>query len=59
VALRHTKASVRLAQTNHATQLDALSQVNTFYLDKVMQTVDAHEGLKAFLEKRPPEWKNA
>ncbi len=58
-ALRLTKASVRLGQANQATQLEALRQVNTFYLTQVMQTADAHEGLHAFLEKRQPEWKNA
>jgi len=65
VALRHTKASVRLAA--HATslqqekapaRLEALKQVNEFYLAQVMQTADASEGLHAFLEKRKPEWKN-
>ncbi len=59
VALRHAKASVRLGQADYATRLEALNQVNTFYLEQVMQTTDAHEGLRAFLEKRQPEWKNA
>jgi hypothetical protein len=58
VALRHTKASVRLANTNHATSLEALQQVNTLYLTQLMQTHDAQEGLQAFLEKRKPNWKN-
>lgn len=59
VALRHAKASVRLGQADYATRLEALNQVNTFYLERVMQTADAHEGLRAFLEKRQPEWKNS
>lgn len=66
IALRHTKASVRLAmaqaphlqQVDAASRLEALKQVNEFYLTKVMQTVDANEGLHAFLEKRKPHWKN-
>jgi len=28
------------------------------YLEELMSTKDAHEGLKAFLEKRPPNWSN-
>jgi hypothetical protein len=58
IALRHTKASVRLANANHATNLEALEQVNELYLTQLMQTHDAQEGLKAFLEKRKPNWKN-
>ncbi len=58
VALRQAKASVRLAETDHVTRLEALQQVNTFYLTQLMQTHDAHEGLQAFLEKRKPTWKN-
>jgi len=59
VALRYTKASVRLGQADHGTKLEALDRVNTFYLTQVMQSADAHEGLSAFLEKRQPDWKNA
>jgi len=59
VALRYVKASVRMGQKVHQNRLEALDQVNVFYLTRVMQTADAHEGLHAFLEKRRPEWKNA
>jgi enoyl-CoA hydratase/carnithine racemase len=70
IALRHTKASVRLGAGAHVgtapgaqfiapkERLEALKRVNEFYLTKVMQTADAHEGLRAFLEKRKPQWKN-
>ena len=58
VALRHTKASVRLANADHATRQEALEQVNRLYLTQLMQTHDAQEGLQAFLEKRKPDWKN-
>ncbi|HLH62003.1 MAG TPA: hypothetical protein VKV20_09990 [Ktedonobacteraceae bacterium] len=64
IALRLTKASTRLgqfaqsAQSNHTTPLETLKQINAFYLEKVMQTKDANEGLHAFLEKRKPNWKN-
>ena len=29
----------------------------TLYLDELRQTADAQEGIRAFLEKRPPVWK--
>jgi len=58
VALHSIKASVRMGQKEHQNRLEALSQVNVFYLTRVMLTADAHEGLRAFLEKRKPEWKN-
>ncbi len=35
-----------------------VSKVENIYLNKLMNTHDANEGLKAFLEKRKPEWKN-
>jgi cyclohexa-1,5-dienecarbonyl-CoA hydratase len=35
-----------------------LDQVESLYLDDLMATEDAHEGLAAFLEERSPAWKN-
>lgn len=35
-----------------------IKAVEEIYLKELMKTEDAHEGLKAFLEKRPPQWKN-
>jgi cyclohexa-1,5-dienecarbonyl-CoA hydratase len=58
ISLRHTKASVRLAGADHKTRQEALEQVNQLYITQLMQTHDAQEGLKAFLEKRKPDWKN-
>jgi cyclohexa-1,5-dienecarbonyl-CoA hydratase len=36
----------------------SLKVIEDIYLNELMQTADAREGLKAFLEKRKPEWKN-
>jgi cyclohexa-1,5-dienecarbonyl-CoA hydratase len=36
-----------------------LAAVEAMYLDELMQTNDAVEGLNAFLEKRKPSWENA
>lgn len=61
VALRLAKAAARLGQAEQAKQiapLEALQRINTLYLAEVMQTQDAGEGLRAFLEKREPVWKN-
>lgn len=59
VALRFAKASTRLGQSEQSTHLEALQRINTLYLDKLMHTQDAIEGLQAFLEKRKPKWRNS
>lgn len=35
-----------------------LPEVERLYLDKLMATADANEGLEAFMEKRQPEWQH-
>src|SRR3972149_3016082 len=36
----------------------SLKLIENVYLDELMKSNDAQEGLKAFLEKRKPVWKN-
>jgi cyclohexa-1,5-dienecarbonyl-CoA hydratase len=43
----------------HARLVTDLAQLERLYLDELMQTEDAVEGLHAFLEKRGPRWRNA
>ncbi|HEX8456195.1 MAG TPA: enoyl-CoA hydratase-related protein [Pyrinomonadaceae bacterium] len=37
---------------------DALARVESLYLNELMKTEDANEGIKAFMEKRKPVWRN-
>jgi cyclohexa-1,5-dienecarbonyl-CoA hydratase len=37
----------------------ALAEVERLYLEELMSTADATEGLQAFLEKRSPSWSDA
>lgn len=37
---------------------EALAESERLYLQELIETEDMHEGLAAFLEKRPPHWKN-
>jgi len=37
---------------------DALAEVENLYLHELMKTEDANEGIKAFMEKRKPAWRN-
>ena len=54
--LRATKKAIRAARGQAFPQ--ALARVERIYLDELMTTEDAHEGLSAFLAKRAPQWKN-
>lgn len=45
-------------QSLHARMLDGIAGAEQLYLGELMRTEDAQEGLRAFMEKRPPVWKN-
>jgi cyclohexa-1,5-dienecarbonyl-CoA hydratase len=36
----------------------ALERLESFYLNDLMRTEDAQEGVRAFMEKRKPVWRN-
>ncbi len=56
VVLQHTKKAIRLGiGDDFDTQID---KVEEYYLNELMKTHDANEGLQAFVEKRAPEWQN-
>jgi cyclohexa-1,5-dienecarbonyl-CoA hydratase len=54
--LRSTKKAMRAARGQAFP--NALARVERIYLDELMVTEDAQEGLGAFLEKRAPVWRN-
>jgi cyclohexa-1,5-dienecarbonyl-CoA hydratase len=56
VVLKLTKEAT-LAGLNDDTD-KGLKVIEKIYLDRLMKTNDALEGLKAFLEKRKPTWKD-
>ncbi|HZY44268.1 MAG TPA: enoyl-CoA hydratase-related protein, partial [Anaerolineae bacterium] len=49
-------AALRLCK--RAMRVGALDTMEKLYLDELMSTEDAHEGLAAFMEKRAPIWKH-
>jgi cyclohexa-1,5-dienecarbonyl-CoA hydratase len=53
-ALRQATAAARFA-IRHEVHT-RLPQFERLYLDGVMKTADAREGIAAFLDKRPPKW---
>ncbi len=54
--LRYTRRAALLGASGSFDQ--ALNAVERLYLDEMMQAHDAHEGLAAFMEKRPPVWQD-
>jgi cyclohexa-1,5-dienecarbonyl-CoA hydratase len=56
IVLQLTKrAFMEGATQNYA---ESIKEIENIYLNQLMKTNDANEGLKAFLEKRPPVWKH-
>ena len=58
---RHSAAALRLTKRallagTAAARSSALHEARRIYIEELMQTTDATEGLQAFLEKRTPEW---
>jgi cyclohexa-1,5-dienecarbonyl-CoA hydratase len=54
-SLRFAKTAFRLAQSDDFEE--RLANVERLYLDELMKTEDATEGLNAFIEKRKPRWR--
>jgi cyclohexa-1,5-dienecarbonyl-CoA hydratase len=51
--------AVRVARTNFKeTMLTKLPELERIFVSELMETNDANEGIKSFMEKRKPEWKN-
>jgi cyclohexa-1,5-dienecarbonyl-CoA hydratase len=61
---RHSAAALRAAKrsmraTTAITHSAAMAAVGKIYIEELMATEDALEGLNSFLEKRQPTWKHA
>ena len=54
VALAHAKKAVYAWDAIHFDK--GLARAEKIYLEELMTTEDAREGIAAFLEKRPPKW---
>jgi cyclohexa-1,5-dienecarbonyl-CoA hydratase len=51
--------AVKAARASYVAEVERrIAQVERLYLDQLMKTRDANEGLAAFLAKRPPRWEH-
>ena len=55
VALSNAKKAIYVWDAMHFHK--GLARAESIYLDELMKTEDAQEGINAFLEKREPAWK--
>ena len=55
-ALRHANRASRFAWDK--TLGAELDRMERYYVDELMESEDANEGIASFLDKRPPAWKN-
>lgn len=56
-SLEYTKRALDMGRSGRTFD-EALAEQENIYLHELMRTVDANEGIKAFMEKRKPVWRH-